>query len=165
MTTATHYDAMDLFDQIFNNALRPRAYDKTCKPQAAKASQTPQQEVRLIRLDVVENGGQYLVHAELPGVRKENIQIDIEGKLLVLSANMAQPQAESPAAEANPAEAVATPARRVLLSERFEGRLTRRLQLPEEVDAENAQAKFTDGVLELVLPKLQQRSGRKLHIQ
>jgi HSP20 family protein len=159
MTTATQYDALDLFDQVLNNVLRPRGYEAACKPQAKAAPQ----EVRVIRLDVSESETAYHVAAELPGVRKEDIQIDIEGKMLVISAQVAAPVA--PAASTEEAIAAAAPATRKLLVERFQGKLSRRLQLPEEVDADSAQAGFTNGVLELTLPKQKQRNGRRLQVQ
>ncbi len=165
MTTATQYDALDLFDQVLNNVLRPRGYESACKPQAKAAPQ----EVRVIRLDVSESEAAYHVAAELPGVRKEDIQIDIEGKMLVISAQVAAPVAAAAATtEENVAAAPATPvapAARKLLVERFQGKLSRRLQLPEEVDADSAQAAFTNGVLELTLPKQKQRNGRRLQVQ
>lgn len=168
MTTATHYDALDLFDQMLNNAFRPhssQSYNGTCKPQAKAAAQ----EVRVIRLDVSESETAYHVVAELPGVRKGDINIDIEGKMLAISAQVATPATTAPIEETNaeaPTQAApATPAVRKLLVERFQGKLSRRLQLPEEVDADAAQASFTDGVLELTLPKQKQRNGKRLQVQ
>ncbi len=168
MTTATQYDALDLFDQVLNNVLRPRGYEATCKPQA-KA--TPQ-EVRVIRLDVSESEAAYHVAAELPGVRKEDIQIDIEGKMLVINAQVVAPASSTTTAVANTEEGAAaqqttqtaTPTQRKLLVERFQGKLSRRLQLPEEVDADAAQAAFINGVLELTLPKQKQRNTRRLQV-
>lgn len=151
MTTATQYQAIDFLDQIFNNVLRPRGVEQACKPQA------PAQEVRLIRVDVSESASQYVVVAELPGVRKEDIQIDIEGKILKLSAQTARP--------AEPTENAEGQAKRALLIERFQGKLSRSLQLPVEIDQANAQATFIDGVLELTLPKQQPRTGHRIAIQ
>ncbi|WP_338847201.1 Hsp20/alpha crystallin family protein [Massilia sp. W12] len=162
MTVATRYDAVDLFDQVLNNMLRPRNYEANCKTRAAV------EEVRLIRMDVAETDTEYLLWAELPGVKKEDIQIEIEGKQLVLTAHGAKQAAGQTAQEnAQNAEAQAqqsAPALRPLLSERYSGKWTRRLQLPEEIDQEQAQAKYQDGVLELVLPKHKPKLARRLQV-
>lgn len=166
MTTATRYDAIDFFDQVFNNVLRQRGNEASCK--TPTAAYTPPQEVRLIRVDVAETAGSYLVTAELPGVRKDDIQIDIEGKLLVLNAQTYVPAIAVASAEAATAETkveTKPEAKRLLLSERFEGKLTRRLQLPSEIDASAVEAKFQDGVLELVLPKQKPRGGLRIEIK
>lgn len=157
MTTATRYDAIDLFDQVLNNVLRPRAYD--CKPQVKPVTQ----EVRLIRLDVSETDAAYLVAAELPGVRKEDIKIDLEGKQLVISAQSPVVEATVPA-ETGAETQVETPAPRALLVERFQGKMTRRLQLPQDVEQEGVQAKYQDGILALVLPKQKPRVSRRVEI-
>ncbi|MBI3229612.1 MAG: Hsp20/alpha crystallin family protein [Burkholderiales bacterium] len=160
MTTATHYDARDLFDQVLSNMLHPRSGEANCRPQARA------QEVRVIRLDVSETEGAYQVLAELPGVRKEDIQIDIEGKLLTITASVGakvQPQVVN-ADEAQAAAPAPAPSRKLLV-ERFQGKLSRRLQMPEEVEADAVQARFSDGVLELTLPKLKQRNARRISVQ
>lgn len=162
MTTATHYDALDLFDQMLNNAFRPQSHNgAACRPQAKTATQ----EVRVIRLDVSETETAYQVVAELPGVRKGDINIDIEGKILAISAQVAAAAVDEANTESPTQAAPSAPVARKLLVERFQGKLSRRLQLPEEVDADAAQASFTDGVLELTLPKQKQRHGKRLQVQ
>ncbi len=171
MTVATRYDAIDLFDQVLNNVLRPRAFENNCAAPQRQTRQTVE-EVRLIRMDVAETDTDYLVWAELPGVSKEDIQIEIEGKQLVLTARSAKQAASSEApvenhSEGQNAEQAAAPvakAPRLLLAERFTGKWTRRLQLPEEVDQDQAQAKYHEGVLELVLPKQKPRIARRLQV-
>jgi HSP20 family protein len=51
-----------------------------------------------------------------------------------------------------------------LRSERFYGKTARRFALPQELDESRAEAKFTDGVLELTVPKKPQAAGRKIQI-
>ena len=92
------------------------------------------------RLEVKERNGQYEVRAELPGTRKEDIAIDIDGAWVSISAR-ADSQAEQKAGE------------KVLYSERSHESYARAFELPQAVDAAAAEAKFEDGVLTLTLPK------------
>jgi len=104
-----------------------------------------------IRVDVKETGESYTVHAELPGVKKENIAIEIEGNEVTITAEVKR---DSEAKEGE----------KVLRSERFYGKAARRFALPVEVDETKADARFNDGVLELVLPKKAPVGGRKIQV-
>lgn len=105
-----------------------------------------------MRMDVKENGSAYVVHAEIPGVRKEDIQISIDGNQVGISAEV-KGQSEEKQGE------------RVLRSERYYGKVQRNFSLASEVDAATAQARYTDGVLELTLPKKAATSARRITIQ
>lgn len=104
-----------------------------------------------MRMDVKENEAGYQVHAELPGVKKEDIQVTIDGGTLSISAEVRQEKEEKEGDQ-------------VLRAERYFGKVTRSLQLPHEVDEGAAAARFTDGVLELTLPKRQGISSKRLTI-
>ena len=171
MATATHYDAFDLLEQMFS---RPQA--ARCAPVRKEAA--ARVETRLIRMDVSETEQSYTVSAELPGVKKEFLEVRIEGKQVFIQGQIPAPTATAhnatttPAANsaANPstgAEEAAAPveAARPLLNERFYGKLERRIQLPQEIDETLAEAKFADGILQLQLPKKAQAGVRKLEIQ
>ena len=88
-----------------------------------------------IRLDVAENDKGYVVYAEIPGVRKDEIHVAIEGNQVTIAAE-AKPLVE-------PAEGT-----RVLRSERYSGNLYRSFTLPVELDETASEAKY-NGVLEL----------------
>ena len=105
-----------------------------------------------LRVDVRETPEAYVVLAELPGVKKDAIEIQIEGDEVSIAAEIAR------AAEAKEGE-------KWLRRERFHGRTERRFALPQEIDAERADAKFADGVLELALPKKAPATGRKIAVQ
>jgi HSP20 family protein len=92
------------------------------------------------RLDVIERNGQYEVRAELPGAKKEDIAIEIDGATVSISARL-NTQVERKAGE------------RVLYSERTHESYARSFELPQAVDSGAADAKFEDGVLTLTLPK------------
>jgi HSP20 family protein len=105
-----------------------------------------------MKVDVAERNGAYTVAAELPGVRKEDIQVSIDGAEVTLSAEVKREQ------EAGKDE-------RVLHTERTYGKVSRVFTLPQEVDEAKVQAKFQDGVLELQLPKKQAAARRPIPIQ
>jgi HSP20 family protein len=105
-----------------------------------------------LRVDVRETPESYVVLAELPGVKKDAIQVEIEGDEVSIAAEIAR------AAEAKEGD-------KWLRLERFHGRTERRFALPQEIDAARADAKFTDGVLELTLPKKAPAGGRKIAVQ
>lgn len=105
-----------------------------------------------IKIDVRESDGAYTVHADVPGVAKEDLHVTIEGQLLSLSAEIRQ-------------QDQATQEGKVLRSERYYGQVARSIQLPSEVDVAQARARYEDGVLTLTLPKRQASSSQRLKIE
>ena len=105
-----------------------------------------------IRVDVRETPAAYTVHADIAGVKKEDIQVEIEGNEVQISAEVKR---ESEKKEGE----------RVLRTERFFGKTARRFALPQEIDEAKAEAKYADGVLELTLPKKAAVAGRRVAIQ
>jgi len=93
-----------------------------------------------VKVDILEKDGAYLVNAELPGVRKDDIQVTVDGSQVTLSAEVKR-------------EREVSEDQRLLHSERIFGKVTRSFALPQEVDETKAEASFRDGVLELTLPK------------
>jgi HSP20 family protein len=93
-----------------------------------------------IRMDVKEADGQYLIKAEIPGVKRDDIHVTIEGNRVSISAEVKKEKEEKEG-------------ERVIRSERSYGMASRSFSLAEEVDQSKVQAKYTDGVLELTLPK------------
>src|SRR5690625_1525883 len=107
---------------------------------------------RNIKLDIKENGDAYVVEAELPGVKKEDIHVEIEGGLVTIQAEVKQEDSVED--------------ERMLRRERYVGSVARRFELPVEVNVEQANADYNDGVLVLNLPKLEPKSNvRKLDIK
>ena len=142
MVNITRYDPFgDVFDDLMKGFLvRPVA--------AAEAGET----VRRIRIDVAEKDGEYKVLAEIPGVKKDDIQVDIEGDVVSIAA---ETRAEKDVKEGE----------RVIHSERYFGKVSRSFRLGQEVDQAKASAKYSDGVLELVLPKKTAASAKRVTIQ
>jgi len=109
-------------------------------------------ETAPIRVDVKDSAEAYTVHAEIPGVKKEDIAVEIEGNEVTISAEVKR-------------EGEAKDGEKWLRTERFYGKTARRFALPQELDEGKAQARFTDGVLELTLPKKAAVTGRKIAVQ
>jgi HSP20 family protein len=133
------------FDETFDDLLkgffvRPMAFE----------GQPPVQVQ--VRIDVKEDEKAYTVHAEIPGVTKDEINVTIDGNQVAISAELKRDRKEKQG-------------ERVLHSERYYGKVYRAFSLAQEVDESAAQAKYSDGVLELSLPKKAAVSARKLAIQ
>ena len=105
-----------------------------------------------MKVDVAEKNGAYTVTADLPGVKKEDIQITIDGPQVTLAAEVKREK------ETGDEE-------RVLHTERAFGRVSRSFTLPQELDEGKAEAKFRDGVLELTLPKKAAAQRKQITIQ
>jgi HSP20 family protein len=101
-------------------------------------------------LEVQEMDDAYLVTAELPGVKKEDIDISIAGRQLTINAETRQ---EKSAADA-----------REWWSERCYGKFSRSIQLPLEIEEKKADATYADGLLHLTLPKKASSMTKKLEI-
>lgn len=104
-----------------------------------------------IRIDVSEADGNYAVKAEIPGVRKEDIDVRIDGNQVTISAEVKQDKEEKSGS-------------RVLRSERQYGFASRTFSLADSVDESKADAKYKDGVLQLTLPKRAPSTQKRLTI-
>ncbi len=105
-----------------------------------------------IKIDVAEKDNAYTVLAEIPGVKKEDIQVSIDGDEVTISAE-------------NRAEREVKDGERFVHRERYYGKVMRSFRLASEIDQSGANAKYADGVLELRLPKKAATAGRQLTIQ
>lgn len=117
------------------------------RPFRADAPETPQ-----IKVDVSENDSAYTVKAEIPGVRKEDIDVRIDGPLVSLSAEVKQEKEEKQG-------------ERVLRSERSYGYASRSFTLGSEVDPAKVQARYDAGVLTLTLPKKSPGEAKRIEIE
>jgi HSP20 family protein len=144
MPSITRYDPIaDVFDDLLKGFfVQPVS--------AARRDQSEQS--RAARIDIVEQNGEYKVHAELPGVKKEDIKVQIDGNQVSISA---ETRVERDAKEGE----------RVLHSERYYGKIARTFRLDSEVDDARTVARYENGILELVLPKKEQPSARQITIQ
>ena len=132
-----------LFDDFFKD-FAPGFY---VRPLHGDGLPTPSQ----IKIDVKEDDAAYTVQAEVPGVPKEDINVSIDGNVVSLRAEVRQHD------EKREGE-------KVLRSERYYGAVARSFQLPVDVDATQAKAKYDNGVLTLTLPKKQGNKTQRLMI-
>jgi len=141
MANITRYDPFnELVDDLFKGFfVRPLAFE-------------PRAELVRMKLEVAEKNGTYLVTAELPGVRKEDINVTVDGAQVTLAAEVKR-------------EKEAAGNDRLLHTERSFGKLTRTFTLPQELDEAKVEAKFRDGVLELALPKKAAAQRKPISIQ
>jgi HSP20 family protein len=103
-------------------------------------------------MDVSEDDGAYIVRAEIPGVKKDDINVTIDGNQVAITAEVKHVRDDKQG-------------EKLLRSERFYGKVYRTLSLAQDVDEGAAQAKYNDGVLDLRLPKKAAVSAKKLSIQ
>lgn len=138
MANVTRYDPFSDLDDLFKGLLlRPVRME---------------QQVPQIRMDVKERNGNYIVRAEIPGVKKEDIKVDIEGDTVSISAEVKEEKEQK---EDD----------RVIRSERYYGNVYRSFSLGQDVDEKAANAKYTDGVLELTLPKKAGAKSKQIAVQ
>ena len=133
-----------LFDDFFKD-IAPGFY---VRPLHGDGVPTPSQ----IKVDVKETDGGYTVQAEVPGVPKEDIHVSIDGNVVSLRAEGRQHDQK-------------TEGEKVLRAERYFGSVARSFQLPVDVDAAQAKAKYDNGVLTLTLPKKQGGNAQRLSIE
>ncbi len=131
------FSSADPLDNLFRGFFRPVQMDK---------------EVPQIRMDVKEDATSYAVHADIPGVNKDDIHVSIDGNTVSISAEVKK------STEQKEGETV-------LRRERTFGRVSRSFALESEIDEAAANARYQDGVLELVLPKKTAAAAKRLAVQ
>jgi HSP20 family protein len=137
-----------VFDPLFNDSFE-NAMRRFFSP-AAFEMETPQLKMRV---DVTENDGAYTVKADIPGVKKEDINVRVDGNVVQIDA-----EAKSEKEERGNGD-------KVLRSERYYGTISRTFSLAQDVDGDKVDAKYADGVLTLQLPKKATSSARKVAVQ
>lgn len=105
-----------------------------------------------MKMDVSENESSYTVKAELPGMKKENIKVDVDGNKVSIAAEASENQEEKNGDT-------------WIRCERSSERLHRVFSLAHEVDGEKSVARYEDGVLTLVLPKKNGKQSRQINVQ
>jgi HSP20 family protein len=114
-------------------------------------NETAAERAPQIRIDLSETDNAFAIKAEIPGVKKEDIDVRIDGNQVTISAEVKQDKEEKKDG-------------RVLRSERRYGYASRSFLLASDVDQAGADAKYSNGVLELKLPKKAQSAGQRLTI-
>ena len=101
-------------------------------------------------VDVLESGNSFSVHAELPGLKKEDIQVTFEDRILTIEGERKRETEEN---EPN-----------YFRKERTYGKFKRSFKLGTEIDADKIEAAYKDGVLTLTLPKSEAVKPRQIDV-
>ena len=130
-------DAFDDFDRIVESFLRP-TYASTVNFQPS--------------CDIHEAKDHYLVSFDMPGVRKEDIKIEVQGDNLIISGERQR--------EVKEQDGEAT-----LYHERAYGKFERTFVMPKSINADKIEAHYENGVLNVALPKAESAKGKTIQIQ
>lgn len=134
----------NFFDELFRD--RPLGY--SIKPLHGDPLPAPEK----IKIDVKNNAKSFTVHAEMPGLKKEDINVTIDGNVVTIQAEVKQYDAD-------------TEDERLVHSERYYGWTQRSFALPAIVSEAKVKAKYEDGVLTLNLPKKDPNGSQKIVIK
>ena len=146
MANVTRFDPRDPFGELVDDLFK----GFLVRPVSSALEGRGGEQLPRMKVDVAEKNGAYIVSAEMPGVKKEDIHVTVDGAQVALEAEVKR---EKDAEE------------RSLHAERIYGRMTRSFTLPTEIDESKVQAKFKDGVLELTLPRKQPQARKQVAIQ
>ena len=139
MANITRYNPFEDFLQDFGKGfwLKPLPFPAETEPK--------------MKIDVKEDDQSFIVKAEIPGAKKEDIRIDIDDDRVSLRAELKQEKEEKKE-------------QKVVYSERSYGMVSRSFTLPVDVDAKAAKAEYKDGVLNLTLPKKCNGSAKRIPV-
>ncbi|WP_347469543.1 Hsp20/alpha crystallin family protein [Burkholderia stagnalis] len=143
MSNMTRYDpfSMEPVSDLFQGLFRPlRGLSLPDEPEFAS-----------MKIDVTENDSAYLVKAELPGVAKNDIEVQVTGRTVSINAKVERSKEQKEG-------------ERVIRRERYSGAISRSFSLADEVDEATATATYQDGILSLTLPKKAPVGQKKLTI-
>ncbi|MGZ5787763.1 MAG: Hsp20/alpha crystallin family protein [Ramlibacter sp.] len=130
----------DNFDTALRRFFAPTAFE----------SEVPELKMRI---DVTEKDNAYEVKADIPGVKKEDINVRIDGNVVQIDAQVKREKETKGNGD------------KVLRSERYYGNVSRTFSLADDVDDSKAEAKYADGVLTLALPKRTTAASKKVTVQ
>jgi len=141
MANITRYSPFsDLMDEMFKNFM--------ARPMRILEDEAGMQ----IRTDVSEDDKAFTIKAEIPGVKKEDIHVTVDGNRVSISAETKKETEEKEGSK-------------VIRSERYYGKVFRSMSLDSDVDQDTAQANYADGVLTLTLPKKAGASVKQLTVK
>ena len=139
---------------LYSSGLEPvfgRLFDQAFRDFFA-AGDNPEQALKKLMMDVTETDGGYLVHADLPGIDKEAVKIQIDGPRVTISAETRKTDEKSEGGK-------------VIYRERSASQFYRSFELPADIDAAAAEAKLENGVLTLSLPRKVQVAAQQITVK
>ena len=134
----------EMSNQINRLFVRPSAWQAHSKEAMTVADWTP-------TVDISETQAEYLIKAELPEVKKEDVKITVEDGVLTIQGERRQETEEK--------------AKKFHRIERSYGRFVRSFTLPDSVDEAGVKAVYTDGVLNLRLPKSEKAKPKQIEVK
>lgn len=147
-TRLTPFVRRDLFSPMFDELFRDFWSRPAWMPALLEGEFEP---IERARMDVVEKGANYEITVELPGVKKEDINVSIDGSRVMISA---ETKTEKQKKEGE----------KVIYAERSAARYARSFELPAEVTEAGADAHYENGVLTLTLPKKSAVQAKRLPV-
>lgn len=143
MANVTRYDPFADVDDLFKGFfLRPVRMGMSAGDFASLGQ---------LKVDVSEDEKAYTVHAEVPGAKKEDIKVSLDGNLVSISAEVKKTREQKEG-------------EKLIRSERYYGTVARSFSLASDIEEGQCAATYKDGVLELVLPKKSGGSSRQISI-
>jgi HSP20 family protein len=140
MANITRYDPFNELDDMFKGLfVRPMRFDLDLAPQMR------------MKIDVSKADDTYTVKADIPGVKKDDIQVSVDGNEVTISGEIKKETEEKKGEE-------------VLRSERYYGKISRSFTLPNDVDESKVTAKYADGVLKVTLPVKAASKSKKITV-
>lgn len=147
MKNIVQHPAREVGWGLFNNNL-DNVFEGLFNPYSDNAAKENGNMVPAIDLHETENS--YSIRAEIPGVKEEDIDVTVHDGVLTINAESRYENIEEEG--------------RVIRQERRYGKYVRSIRLGKDVDANNVKASYKDGVLELVLPKVEEVKPKKISI-
>jgi HSP20 family protein len=140
MANITRFDPFNDMDDMFKGLfVRPMRFE------------LEQGQQMRMKVDVIKADDTYTVKAEIPGVRKDDIHVAVDGNEVTISGEIKKESEEKKGEE-------------VIRSERYYGNVSRSFTLPHDVDEAKVIAKYADGVLKLTLPLKGKTATRKIAV-
>lgn len=127
------------FDRLFEGFF-PRGWLRPLQWERPMLAELAQMELKLPKVDIIDREGEIVLKAEVPGVKKEDIEVSVDENTVTLRGKTSHEEKEEKG--------------NYYRSEIRRGSFSRTVALPRDVDATRAKASFKDGILELTLPKL-----------
>lgn len=135
------WDVFGGLDNVLDGFFRPARLH----PELRRQARTP-------AIDVVEKDGEYVVKTELPGVKKQDLDVTIQDGVLTINAESKYEDEERKDG-------------RVIRQERHSGKYVRSMRLGNAINDKKIQAHYKDGLLELVLPKAEEAKPKSIDVK
>jgi HSP20 family protein len=132
----------DMFPELFRRFMQPMSFAGT-------------EPLGEIRIDIDENDKSYTVKAEVPGAKKDDIRVEVDGNRVSIAAEVRKDREEKEPGDKG----------RVLVRETYRGSVSRSFTLAQDIDETGVAAKLEDGVLKLTLPKRAGSRNRQIAIE